>query len=204
LKHWLITKSDPPKKFGWFKQIGHHLYFDFGGLFMGTHTSYHQDGNVFRTSPATRNKPVLQDRHLRLKDFSGWYQLGMAAISKDLLDTNPALRPRDIRKDRLYEIDVDAFPANCLNLVVELISEDFWPHLRHPDIQAPQNALEIILPFGRMSVVITVLGHDENLVLTADETVFHVKHFNSRFSSSQEGVQYSVEAYSKEFRGSKE
>ena len=171
---------------------------------MGTHTSYHQDGNIFRTSPAMGSKPVLQDRHLRLKDFTGWYQLGMAAISKDLLETNPALKPRDIRKDRLYEIDVDVFPANYLNLVVELISDDFWPHLHHPDVQAPQNSSEIILPFGRLSVVVTVLGHDENLILTADETVIHVKHINSRFSSNQKGAQYSVEAYSKEFRSSKE
>lgn len=202
MKHWLITDSDPPKKFGWFKRIGDHLYFDFGGLFMGTHTSYHQDGNVFRTSPVTKHKPVLQDRHLRLKDFSGWYQLGVAAISKDLLATNPPLKPRDARKDFLHNINIGTLPASYINLVVELISEDFWPALRDPEVEAPKDAVEIIIPLGRLSVIVTVLGHDDNLILTADERVLFLKHINSRFSTNQQGVEYSVEAYSKDFRGS--
>ena len=92
MKQVLATKDEIDgfrRKIGWFKRLGDHLYFDLGGLLMGTHTSYHKDGNIFRTSPATNNKAVLQDKHLRLKEFKGWYQLGITMIAKKQIKGNP-------------------------------------------------------------------------------------------------------------------
>jgi len=50
-----------------------------------------------------------------------------------------------------------------------------------------------VLEFGNFSLILTVLGHDSNLLVRADKDNIYVSHFNSRFSANKEGVNYSWE-----------
>jgi hypothetical protein len=81
--------NEARRKLAWFVLQGKGLYFDAGGLLSGSHTSYHVDGNVFRTSPATEHRPRLQGAEVPLADFRGWHQLGFAMIAKSMLARNP-------------------------------------------------------------------------------------------------------------------
>ena len=75
------------RKLAWFDHRPNGLYFDVGGLIFGTHTSYHRNGNVFRTSPATENKAKFEAKHVELENFRGWHQFGVAMIAN--LDISP-------------------------------------------------------------------------------------------------------------------
>lgn len=55
-----------PRKLAWFARHGKGLYFDIGSSFYGSHTSYHVDGNIFRTSPATGLRPRFQGKYMPL------------------------------------------------------------------------------------------------------------------------------------------
>jgi hypothetical protein len=183
------------RKLGWFQLLPNGLYFDFAGLFFGTHTSYHKDGNIFRTSLTADSKPILQGKHLKISDFHGWYQLGIAMISKERVSNNPIVKNKDKRKAEIFEVDLDYFPENTYNVIAELISEDFYPYLNNDEVSKPVDAVEIRIPFGRLSGILTFLGHDHNLIVRADEKNLRVSHFNSRFSANQKGVDYTFEAY---------
>lgn len=38
------------RKLAWFSRTATDLYFEVGGAFIESHTSYHKDGRIFRTS----------------------------------------------------------------------------------------------------------------------------------------------------------
>jgi len=184
------------RKVAWFDYRPNGLYFDLGGSLFGTHTSYHRDGNVFRTSPATGNKPKFQGTHIELGNFRGWYQLGVAMISKEKVETNPPLKASDRRKAaRIIELVMGDYPSRTINIVTELISPDFKQYLNRTELAAPPKAITEVLEFGNFSLILTVLGHDSNLLVRTDKDNFYVSHFNSRFSMNQKGVNYSWEAY---------
>lgn len=184
-----------PRKVAWFEYQPNGLYFDVGSFLLGTHTSYHRDGNIFRTSPATANKPRFQGRYVELDNFSGWHQLGVTMIAKEKLETHPPLKASDWKKaSRIIPLVMDHYPSQTINMVIELISPDFKQFLNRAELAAPPEATTEVLEFGNFSLILTVLGHDSNLLVRADKDNFYVSHFNSRFSANAEGVNYSWEA----------
>jgi hypothetical protein len=84
--------SGEKRKLAWFALHGNGLYFEASGLLWGSHTSYHVDGNVFRTSPATGGRPRFHGKQLPLGQFTGWHQLGSVMIEREVLAMNPARR----------------------------------------------------------------------------------------------------------------
>jgi hypothetical protein len=184
------------KKLAWFDYRPNGLYFDVGGFLLGTHTSYHRDGNIFRTSLATDNKPKFKGTHVGLDNFKGWYQLGIAMIAKEKIETNPPLKASDQKKAaRIIEIVIGNYPSDTINIVTELISSDFKQFLNRTEVATPPKATTEVLEFSNFSLILTVLGHDSNILVRADKDNFYVSHFNSRFSANQKGVNYSWEAY---------
>lgn len=82
----LSTKEEydgQKRKLAWFTREGKGLYFEIGSFFLGSHTSYHVDGNVFRTSPATSSRPRFQGLYTPLDKFCGWVQLGISMVAKN-------------------------------------------------------------------------------------------------------------------------
>ena len=183
------------RKLAWFDYRPNGLYFDVGGSFLGTHTSYHRDGNIFRTSQATANKPKFLGTHIELDNFRGWYQLGIVMIVKEKVKTNPPLKANDRKKaDRIIEFVMGDYPSKTINIVTEMIAPDYIQFLNRTEVATPPEATTEVLEFGNLSLILTVLGHDSNLLIRADKDSFYVSHFNSRFSANQKGVNYSWEA----------
>jgi len=184
------------RKLGWFALQGLGLYFEAGGLLWGSHTSYHVDGNVFRTSPATGGRARFQGRQLPLSEFASWHQLGVVMLQKEMLDRNPTVKSRDRRAGNvIVEVPMDLFPATALNIVLELVHSS-QPHLlSHPDLQPPPEAVEHRMSLGPLNIVATLLGHDTNLLVRPILDGVIVSHFNNRFTANASGVRYAVEAY---------
>lgn len=180
------------RKLAWFKRHPNGLYFEVGGLFQGSHTSYHLDGNIFRTSPATEGRARPQGKRVPLDGFRGWYQLGFSMIAKSRVISNPPVKSRDKKSNiQLQEVDLDLFPSDTLNLFVDLVSIDQARYLASP----PENAVVMELQFGDLQVLLTVLGHDDNLLVRPTQSGVTVTHFNERYSANQPGRTYTVEAY---------
>ena len=154
------------RKLGWFALQGLGLYFEAGGLLWGSHTSYHVDGNVFRTSPATGGRARLQGRQLPLSEFTGWHQLGIVMLQKEMLARNPPVKSRDRRAGNvILEVAMDLFPAETLNMVLELVHSSQQHLLSNPDLQPPAEAVEHRIPLGHLNIVATFLGRDTNLLV---------------------------------------
>lgn len=188
------------RELAWFSRQPKGLYFDVGAFVMGTHTSYHSDGNVFRRSPATGGRPKLQGKYVELDDFRGWYQLGITMIKKETIARNPPLRPRHRKRGgQIVEIPVNAFPSNAINVVTEIVSPDFLQYLEDAEVAPPTGAYTELLDFESFMVVLTVLGHDSNLLIRPRPKGVAISHFNSRFSANAKGFKYSLEGL--KFRG---
>jgi hypothetical protein len=113
------------RKIAWFALQPKGLYYDVGGLFWGSHTSYHVDGNVFRTSPATGGRPRFHGRQVPLAAFTGWHQLGVAMLQRQLLAMNPALKTRDRKAGNVIrEVPLAGFDTETPNLVLELVHDE--------------------------------------------------------------------------------
>ena len=139
------------RKLAWFALHGHGLYHEVGGLFLGSHTSCHVDGNVFRTSPATGGRPRFQGTMLPLAEFVGWHQLGTVMIQKQRLSQNPPLKARDTRDGNVIrEVPLKSFPASTLNIVVELIHRDQRNLLDGLGLDPPASAIQYPLPLGHI------------------------------------------------------
>lgn len=187
------------RKLGWFSRSITDLYFEVGGFFLGSHTSYHKDGNIFRTSPATDNRPSLEKQHLPLADFQGWHQLGIFMLQKSVLPTQPPLKSRDQKgRSQVHEIDIDAYPSETLNFVVELIDPDSQELLLIEQLQPPSDAQVEVFRVFQPWLVLTTMGHDDNLLVRPSHDGFILSHFNNRYSASRPGQQYRYEAYKDE------
>jgi hypothetical protein len=109
------------RKIAWFNRLENGLYFDFTFLSTGQHISFHKDGTIWRTSLVSGLKPEKTGYSLPLDDRSVWTQLGISAFRKEVLSSFPILKPSDIRKYQIYEIDFAQFPSDVLNFVVECV-----------------------------------------------------------------------------------
>lgn len=195
----LATKqkiSDSQRKLAWFSRQKNGLYFEVAGFFMGSHTSYHKDGNVFRTSPLTQKKAVLSQRHIPLADFKGWYQLGKGMIRKQALSKNPEVKARDLKgKTTIQEINIDDYPSETLNLFVEMIEPGRLELINNPSLAPPSDAGVYILKAFDPWIIVTILGHDHNLLIRPKEDGVMLSHFNERFTANKPGEKYLLEAY---------
>ena len=110
---------------------------------------------------------------------------------------NPNLKRKDIKKGKVFDIDIESYPDKNLNIVAELISPDFRRYMNSNAVSAPLDSDLIELRFGNVWVLLTILGHSHNLLVTPNDDGFHAKHYNSRFSANRKGVKYEFEAYGK-------
>lgn len=185
-----------PRKLAWFSRVGRGFYFEAGAFFLGSHTSYHVDGNVFRTSPATEFRARFRGTYVPLSEFRGWYQLGIAMVRKNQVPNNPPVKAKDRKPGNLLAtVSMDAFKADNVNIVVELLHMDQQGLLDIPGIQPPADAIVNIFEMESLLVVTTVLGSENNLLVWPITDGFSVRHINSRYSSNLPGVEYRYEAY---------
>lgn len=196
-----IIATDEPidgdqRKLAWFARNSRGLYFELGGSFIAGHTSYHVDGNMFRTSPGTGHRAKFQRSYVPLDKFRGWARLGFAMISKDQLAKNAPVKPKDRKAGSiLATVPIAQLPSETINLFVELLHRDRRHWLETPGVQPPQYAILRCLDLDDLLVVITVLGHESNLLVRPTADGFQVLHYNDRYSANQPGATYTFEAY---------
>lgn len=122
---YLVTKGKYEgcqRQLAWFSRHRKDLYFEIFGFFMGSHLSYHRDGRIWRTSPATRRHPDYIKKYFPLDDFKGLYQSDLGMIRKSELLKNPCLKEHDRKKAlALREVDFGAYPREIINIVVEFL-----------------------------------------------------------------------------------
>ena len=182
------------RQLAWFSRHKRDLYFDVSGLFMGSHTSYHNDGNIFRTSPISKPQTKRIGKCLPLNEFSTWYQFGTTMFIKETITSHPCLKDRNVRNAiKIIEVNLDDFPSNALNIVVELINPKNIDLLKLDNLSPPSDAKTYVVDEVQPSIVITILGHDHNLLIKPQVGSFVVSHFNSRFSTNRKDVVYTYE-----------
>ena len=194
-----ITKENidgAQRKVAWFAWQPKGLYYDVGGLLWGCHVSYHVDGNVFRTSPATGGRPRFQGRQVPLTAFDGWQGLGTAMVMRHLLVKNPPLKARDRKPGNVIEeIPILSLDTDSPNIVLELVDDKHRHLLNRPNLQPPPGASQHEARIGSLTVMLTVLGNEEHLLVKPIVNGVRVHHFNDRFTANAKGVTYEYEAY---------
>jgi hypothetical protein len=184
------------RKLAWFVLQGKGLYFDAGGLLKGSHTSYHVDGNVFRTSPATEHRARFQGAEVPLAHFRGWHQLGFVMLVKSMVARNPVVKSRDVRSpNQVIAVPIEDLPSDTLNIVLELVHPDSRRLEESADFRVPDGAIQRRVQIGVLEIFITLLGHESNLLIRPTQDGFVVAHRNERFSTNRKGVTYVAEAY---------
>ncbi len=170
------------------------LYYDFGSL-KGSHNSYHRDGSEWRTSLATGGKAQKQGAHVPLKNLKGIHNLGIVMFSKSLIPKLPATKDKYFRTGLLYEVDVESFPCEQFNLVVELMETGFEIEATNTEMAYPPDAIIKEFKETKPWLILTVLGHQHNLLVSATDKQTTVNHFNTRFTANANGLGYSSELY---------
>jgi hypothetical protein len=184
------------RKIAWFAWLPKGLYYDVGGLLWGSHISYHVDGNVFRTSPATGGRPRFQCRQVPLAAFTGWDQLGVAMIDKKLLARNPPLKARDRKPgNAIVQVPILGLETDTPNIVIELVHDSQRHLLQLPHVQPPPGASQHETRVGHLAIILTVIGTEAHLLAKPIADGVRVQHFNDRFTANAKGVTYTFEAY---------
>ena len=195
-KIYIITKekySGHQRTLGFFRFLNNDLYYDFG-LLNGSHNSYHRDGSHWRTSLVTRNKPIKEGEHFPLNNFKGLFNLGTVCISKRIITKLPKVKKKYFKKCLVYEIKTNEYPSNDLNIVCELVEPAF--SLDGSENSYPPDATVKIFKEVTPWVILTILGHQHNLLAIPKSYKTEVKHFNERFTLNKKGNSYSSESYS--------
>jgi hypothetical protein len=162
----------------------------------GSHISYHVDGNVFRTSPATGGRPRLQGRQVPLAAFVGWDQLAIGMITKKLLARNPPLKTRDRKPgNMIIDVPILQLETETPNIVIELVHENLRELLESPRLQPPLGASQYEARIGHLAIIATILGSEDHLLAKPIVNGVRVQHFNDRFTANAAGVTYTFEAY---------
>jgi len=185
------------RKLAWFSRHKNDLYFELAGMLEGSHSSYHRDGKLFRTSPATQKHANLIARHLPLSQFQGWHRLGLGMVLKSSLARNPALKSKD-RKCQVHEVDIDLFPSDALNLMAGLLDSGGRSLLNDPEMYPPPDAHVVKVDVPPLWIFITILGHSHNLLISPYDGAFQgvtCRHFNKRYSANPPGRSCYLEAY---------
>ncbi len=185
------------RKLAWFSLQSRDLYFEMACMLEGGHSSYHKDGSIWRTSPATNKKAKYVKKHHPLDSFHGWFHLGIGMLLKSSLSANPQLKNRD-KKHQIQFIDIDIFPSEALNLVVDLLELDKQELLHAGDMQPPVDAHILEFTSNSLLIFVTILGHDHNLLINPYDGDFKgvtCRHFNRRYSANPPGSKCAFEAY---------
>jgi len=184
------------RKIAWFNHTPNGIYFEAGQFFMGSHTSYHVDGNVFRTSPATLDRPRFQGRYLPLNNFKGWYQAGVSMIMTKAIHDNSCVKARDRKRGNyLGQVSLAQINNETINIVIEFLDIDKREWLNNSGIAPPECSISHIIKFDKVLVIVTLLVTENELLVKPQQDGFAVSHQNSRFSLNQKNVEYSYEAY---------
>lgn len=187
----------------WFSVHKSDLYYEMAGFHDGSHSSYHKDGSIWRTSPATEKKPKYIKRHYPLKHFQGWLNIGIGMLLKTALINNPELKNKD-KKYCIQYVDLDSFPCDSLNLVIELLKSNHKELLQSKDMEPPRDAQVFEYWMEEISILVTILGHEHNLLVSPYDGDFKgvtCRHFNKRYTASPPGGNMEFEAYSHEKDG---
>jgi hypothetical protein len=173
------------------------LYYNFGNL-NGAHTSYHKDGNIYRTSPATGINPSTGTKKAKfitnkipLESFNGLFQLEIFSFSKNTIIDLPKIRQKyykskECETNKIYEIDIESFPSSTINIISELIEPGFEFNLPKHEICAPKNAVSKLFTELSPWINLTILGHPDNLLITlGEEEGYTENNFNKRFSATR-------------------
>jgi len=196
-KIYIITKDKylgHQRTLGFFMFLNNDLYYDFG-LIKGNHDSYHKDGSQWRTSLATGNKAIKEGEHYPLASFKGHYHLGTAYFSKRIIPKLPKVKKKYFNKYEAYEVDLASFPSEHINIVSELIEPEYEIPLPEKEKCLPPGAVSTTFKTKSTWIILTVLGHDHNLLMFPDEKVTHVNHFNERFTANKKGAKMKMENY---------
>lgn len=196
-KIYVVTKgkySGHQRTLGFFRFMNQDLYYDFG-LLDGSHNSYHKDGSQWRTSLATGGKPKKEGDHYPLAEFSGFFNLGTVCFSKNIVSKLPKAKKKYFNKYIAYELDLEAFPSDQINIVSELIEPDYEIPLPEEEKCYPPDAVVKKIRETKPWVIITTLGHEHNLLAIPNNKSTTVNHFNERFTLNKKGQTYSSENY---------
>ena len=170
------------------------LYYDLGSL-KGSHNSYHRDGSEWRTSLATGGKAKKQGAHVPLRNLTGLHNLGVVMFSKSLIPKLPAAKDKYFKTGSYYEVDVEGLPSDQFNVVIELMEPGFEIETANTEMAYPPNAIIKEFKETRPWLILTLLGHSHNLLLSATDAHTTVNHFNNRFTANGNGLSYSSELY---------
>lgn len=196
-KIYIVTKdkySGHQRTLGFFRFQNQDLYYDFGML-NGSHNSYHKDGSQWRTSLASEGKAKKESEHYPLAGFVGLFNLGIACISKSIVPKLPKVKKKYFNKYFAYELDLEAFPSYQINIISELIEPEYEIPLLEKEKCYPPDAVVKIFKNNKPWIIITVLGHEHNLLVVPNSKTTTVKHFNERFTANRKGQSYSSEVY---------
>ena len=185
------------RKLAWLALHSRDLYFEMAGVLDGSHSSYHKDGTMWRTSPATNKRAEFQKCHFPLNQFQGWFNLGLGMLLKSSLENNPKLKKKD-KKYHIHFVNIDMFPSKALNIVVDLLEPNRLDLFLPRDMQPPTDAHIIEITSSNPWIFVTILGHDHNLLISPYNGDFKgvtCRHFNKRYSASLPGSRYAFEAY---------
>jgi len=194
-KIYIVTKdkyAGRKRTLGFFRFQNEDLYYDFGSL-KGSHNSYHRDGSEWRTSLATGERAKRQGSHVPLRNLTGLHQLGVVMFSKDLIPKLPSVKDKYYR-ELFYEVDLDALPSNQFNVVIEIM-EPYFDLTSNMQMAYPPDAIVKEFKETKPWLLLTVLGHEHNLLVSATNKHTKVTHFNNRFSANESGKSYSSELY---------
>lgn len=184
------------RQLAWFAKHQKGLYYEILTFFVGSHISYHRDGRIFRTSPATSCYPNRIRKYLPLEEFEGLYQLGLGMAWKSELMKNPCLKARARNKAlALHEVDLEVYPSEIINIIVEFLEPNKKELIMSPDIAPPPDATMVVIDSIKPWILLTILGHEHNLLIKPREDGFVARHFNNRYSANLPGVEYKFEAY---------
>lgn len=108
---YYVTKDkydDAQRVLGFVKDFGVHIYYDFFSHKVqlttktdGSHFSYHEDGNVYRTSKGIGKEKICET--IPVKKFSSYYDLCTTAFEKDTVNDLKPLKEK-YKKDQQYHI----------------------------------------------------------------------------------------------------
>lgn len=197
-KIYIVTKNKyfgHRRTLGFFRFQNEDLYYDFGAL-KGSHNSYHRDGSQWRTSLATDGKPKKEKEHIPLKEFSGLFNLGTICISKNIITKFPKIKQRYFNKHITYKIDLDELPSEHINIICELIEPNYNIPLAEEQKSYPPKSIIKTFTNTNPWLNLTILGHEDNLMIVPEKTGFKLNDFNDRFSVNKKGNSYSAESYS--------
>ncbi|MDA0689626.1 MAG: hypothetical protein O2948_13385 [Proteobacteria bacterium] len=116
-------------------------------------------------------------------------------FSKSLIQKLPATKDKYFRTGLHYEVDVESFPSEQFNLVVELMEKGFEIETTNAEMVYPPDAIIKEFKETKPWLILTLLGHQHNLLVSATDKHTTVNHFNTRFTANADGLNYSSELY---------